>query len=104
MITENDRVALIQYRLNQADETIELTKFLLESKKLGIAVNRIYYGLFYALTALALKYGFETSKHGQLIGWFNKEFVLSKKVDAQYGRILRNDYQNQIKGQLKSFA
>jgi len=66
MITENDRESLIEYRLNQA-----ISKFLVDSEKLIIAVNRIYYGMYYALTALALKNKFETSKHGQLIGWFN---------------------------------
>lgn len=55
MITENDRDALIDFHLNQACDTIGLAKFLLSSNKLIIAVNRIYYGMYYALTALALK-------------------------------------------------
>jgi uncharacterized protein (UPF0332 family) len=80
MINENDREALIEYRLNQAFDTIELAKFLVSSDKLVIAVNRIYYGMYYALTALALKNKFETSKHGQLIGWFNKEFMPVRKL------------------------
>jgi uncharacterized protein (UPF0332 family) len=53
MITENDRESLIDYRLKQALETIELAKFLVMSEKFIIAVNRIYYGMYYALTALA---------------------------------------------------
>lgn len=103
MIAENDRDALIEYRLKQAFDTIELAKFLLFSDKLVIAVNRIYYGMYYALTALALKNKFETSKHGQLIGWFNKEFISSKKVDSKYGKILRNAYQNRTKGDYDAF-
>lgn len=79
MIDSNDRNALVDYRMQQAIETIELAKFLAENQKLVISVNRIYYGMYYALTALALKNSFETSKHGQLIGWFNKEFIASKK-------------------------
>jgi uncharacterized protein (UPF0332 family) len=75
MINKLDRDSLIKYRLQQAKDTIELSVFLLESNRLVVAVNRIYYGMYYALTALALKYKFETSKHGQLIGWYNKEFV-----------------------------
>ena len=43
MINENDRDALVAYRMQQAIETIELAKFLAESQKLVIAVNRIYY-------------------------------------------------------------
>lgn len=104
MIAENDRDALIKYRLKQAFDTIELAKFLLASDKLVIAVNRIYYGMYYALTALALKNKFETSKHGQLIGWFNKDFISSKKVDSKYGKILRNAYQNRTKGDYDAFV
>jgi uncharacterized protein (UPF0332 family) len=68
MIEDNDRDALVRYRLNQAIETIELANFLVQNGKLVIAVNRIYYGMYYALTALALKNSYETSKHSQLIG------------------------------------
>jgi len=104
MITEKDRESLIEYRLNQALETIDLAKFLVDSDKLIIAVNRIYYGMYYALTALALKNKFETSKHGQLIGWFNKEFISSKIVDAKFGKILRNAYQNRTKGDYDAYV
>jgi uncharacterized protein (UPF0332 family) len=72
MMNEKDRTSLINYRLEQAKETIELTKFLIDAGKLNVAVNRIYYGLYYVLTALAIKNKYETSKHAQLIGWFNK--------------------------------
>jgi len=104
MIIENDRESLIDYRLKQALETIELAKFLVMSEKFIIAVNRIYYGMYYALTALALKNKFETSKHGQLIGWFNKEYISTKKLDSKYGKILRNAYQNRTKGDYDTFV
>jgi uncharacterized protein (UPF0332 family) len=77
MIKDNDRQILIDYRLEQARETIKLTEFLIDSNQLNVAVNRIYYGMFYSVTALAIKHKFETSKHNQLIGWFNREFVLT---------------------------
>lgn len=60
--------------------------------------------MYYALTALALKHAFETSKHTQLIGWFNKEFILSKQVDSKYGKILRKAYQNRIRGDYDAFV
>jgi len=104
MIDENDRDSLIEYRLNQAFDTIELARFLVSNDKLVIGVNRIYYGMYYALTALALKNKFETSKHGQLIGWFNKEYIASKKVDQKFGKILRNAYQNRTKGDYDAFV
>lgn len=42
MINELDRKALVRYRMDQAKETIELAKFLIDSGKLVVAVNRIY--------------------------------------------------------------
>ena len=104
MITEKERDVLIEYRLKQAVESIELAKFLVSSDKLVVAVNRIYYGMYYALTALALKHAFETSKHTQLIGWFNKEFIFSKKVDSRFGKILKEGYQNRTKGDYEAFV
>jgi len=74
-LDENQRTELIKYRLSEATETIQDVQLLLENDRLRAAVNRIYYGMYYALTALALKNRFETSKHGQLIGWFNKEYI-----------------------------
>lgn len=104
MIADNDRDALIEYRLKQAVESIDLAKFLLSSDKLVVAVNRIYYGMYYALTALALKHAFKTSKHTQLIGWFNKEFISNKQVDSKYGKILWNAYKNRTKGDYEAFV
>lgn len=104
MIDENDRISLIEYRMDQAFDTANLAKFLFTSNKLAVAVNRIYYGLYYALTALALKYKFETSKHTQLIGWFNKEFIAANIVDQKYGKTLRNAYQNRTKGDYDAFV
>ena len=103
MIPEKERESLIEYRLKQAVESIDLAKFLVSSDKLVVAVNRIYYGMYYALTALALKHEYKTSKHTQLIGWFNKEFVLSKKVDSKYGKILWSAYKNRTKGDYEAF-
>jgi len=103
MIDDNDRQSLIDYRLRQATDTIELAIFLTTNGKYIIAVNRIYYGMYYALTALALKNGFETSKHGRLIGWFNREYIATKRLDPQLGKILRNAFQNRTKGDYDAF-
>lgn len=104
MIDDKDRIALIKYWLDQAQDTIDVVAFLINSDKLSVAVNRIYYGLFYSVTALAINNGFETSKHAPLIGWFNKEFVATKKTDIKFGKILRNSFQNRTKGDYDAFV
>ncbi len=100
---EDERNYLIQYRFQQAKETVELAGFLIASERFSVAVNRVYYGLYYAVTALAIKHQFNTSKHIQLIGWFNREFILTGIIDKKFGRILRLAYQNRTKSDYDAF-
>ena len=85
---------LIKYRIQQAYETIAEVEFQIANNYLNTAVTRIYYGMFYALLALALKNNFKTSKHQQLEGWFNKEFVKSGKVDTRFGSIIHKAFED----------
>ncbi len=77
IMDSNDRANLINYRLKQAKETISDVELLIENNRLRSAVNRIYYGMFYSLLALALANQFETSKHSQLIGHFQNYYSFS---------------------------
>ena len=58
-----DRNELIKYRMRQASECIDDVLFLIDNKKNNIAINRIYYGMFYSLLALALKYHYERNNN-----------------------------------------
>lgn len=103
MINDRNKTELIQYRLEQAKETILEVEKLIASDLLKVAVNRIYYGIFYSLNALALKYNFQSSKHLQLIGWFNKSFVKPGLIETRYGRILRDSFKNRSDGDYAPF-
>lgn len=104
MISSNDREMLIQYRLDQAKLAIGEVSKLIDMDLLNVAVNRIYYGIFYCLTALALKYEFSSSKHGQLIGWFNQTFIKTGKIDVKYGKITRDAFKNRSDGDYAPFV
>lgn len=103
-MTEKERTALIQYRLEQANTAIDEVYFLLENNKLIIAVNRIYYGMYYALTALALKHKFRTSKHRQLIGWLNKTFVATGLIPTKYARMVQDAFFSRQRGDYEAFV
>ncbi len=62
------------------------------------SMNRIYYSMFYMLQALSLKYQFESSKHAQLLGWFNKTFIHTKKIEVKFSKILTKGYNLRTKG------
>ena len=104
MILPEERNELLKYRLEQAKETVSDAEILIRYEKLRSAVNRIYYGMFYCLLALGLKYEFETSKHQQLIGWFNKNFINTKIIDEKYGHMIRNAFKDRQKSDYETYV
>lgn len=91
-IEEKDRQTLIDYRIKKSKDAEEDARFLYDNDKLHLAVNRIYYAVFYILSALALKECFQTRKHQQLIGWFNKKYVKEGIIDKTFGQFVHKTY------------
>ncbi|MEI7501899.1 MAG: HEPN domain-containing protein [Paludibacter sp.] len=98
-----ERAALIKYRLDEANDTILDVQLLLKNDRLRAAVNRIYYGMFYSLLALGLANEFETSKHQQLLGWFNRNFIHEGLIDAKFGKIINKAANRRTKVDYESF-
>ena len=47
-LDEQSRLALIQYRIERAEETIEEASLLSKESHFNAAINRLYYACFYA--------------------------------------------------------
>ena len=63
------------------------------------AMNRIYYSMFYAVQALLILKGSTFSKHGQVKGFFNREFIkkaFSHKNLVGYLTLYLNTVRNSI--------
>lgn len=85
-------IGLINYRRQRAFETLDEINKLLNAKMLFLAMNRVYYAGFYIVNALALLDNFSSSKHHQLIGYFNKNYIHSGKIKTDIGEILNIAY------------
>jgi uncharacterized protein (UPF0332 family) len=103
-ISDKDRFELIKHRMEQADETIFDVELLIKNNRFRSAVNRIYYGMFYSLLALALSESFPSSKHTQIIGWFNKSFVHEGIIDERFGKIINKAFNRRTKGDYDTFV
>ncbi|HCE57664.1 MAG TPA: hypothetical protein DER09_07575 [Prolixibacteraceae bacterium] len=99
-----NQAELINYRIEQAKAAISDVTILIEKNLLTLAINRIYYGMFYMLLALALKRGFKTSKHNQLIGWFNKEYIKTGIIDTKFGKIVNKGFEDRTDGDYGIFV
>jgi len=101
---EFDKDELIKYRVKRAKETAEDARIALENDRLHNAENRIYYAIFYIISALALQNDFSTSKHSQLLSWFNRNYVKTGKVNKEIGKIYKKQFENRLEGDYDDFV
>ena len=93
-----DKEALINYRFERSLETITEAEQAIQNNHLHLAANRIYYSIFYAVSAFSIKNNFSTSKHSTLLSWFNQEFVKKNVASQELGNIYNKAFQNRMKG------
>jgi uncharacterized protein (UPF0332 family) len=89
---KEERQALIEYRLEQADESLDSAQLLLDHKKYRPSVSRSYYAMFYAVQALLIRKKIITSKHSGAIALFNREFVKNDIFDREFSRWLQEAF------------
>lgn len=58
-----------------------------ESGHFGFAVNRLYYALFYAVSAALAAQNREYGRHSAVRAAFNRDFVNTKKVSLEQGQL-----------------
>ncbi|NOY57632.1 MAG: HEPN domain-containing protein [Calditrichaeota bacterium] len=51
-MTNEEKITLIKYRLERANESLKAAQLMLENSLYIPAMNRIYYSMFYAVQAL----------------------------------------------------
>ena len=96
----NPTEELIQYRQKRARETLIDANQLFSTNSFNSCVNRIYYSVFYEVTALLLKKNLSSSKHTGVRALFQTNFVktnvISKDLASFYSTILdfrqKSDY------------
>ena len=87
-----DRQSLVNYRVEQADESLESARLLLDNDKLRPSVNRSYYAMFYSVLALLAVKGSATSKHTGVISAFDRDFVKEDLFDKEFSRWLHESF------------
>ncbi|MDD3436535.1 MAG: HEPN domain-containing protein [Candidatus Gastranaerophilales bacterium] len=90
---QDNKDVLVTNWLFKSEEALKSTGKNIEINEFYTAQNRLYYTLFYAVSALAQKNGFATSKHSQLKGWFNREYIKTKKISQEYGELYFDLYE-----------
>lgn len=96
---KEDILALIKYRLEEAENSIKEAEVLLkEAMSLRSVMNRLYYAMFYAVLALLQEKELGTSKHYGAISLFDREFIKSGVFDKELSKTLHRAFELRQKG------
>lgn len=78
---------LIHHRLEQAKESLEDARFLLEANRTSRSIiNRCYYAMFYAALALQQSTGTVSTKHRGVLSAFDQDFIRTELLPKQLSR------------------
>ncbi len=103
-MSAGSNTALSDYRMEKARESIKAARIMLNEKMLTFAMNRIYYAMFYAVQAALSKKGVSFSKHSQVKGYFNREFIKSGALPMDMGRLYNKAFEYLQKFDYVDFA
>jgi uncharacterized protein (UPF0332 family) len=95
---------LIAYRMGRSKESIRAAEIMFENEMLTIAMNRVYYSMFYAVQALLVLNKVSFSKHGQVKGYFNREFIKPGIFPLDMGRLYNKAFEYRQKFDYVDFA
>ncbi len=93
----------IDYRFQRAKETIQEVETHIQNKYWNTAVNRMYYACFYAVGALLIKHGIDTSTHKGTRQQFGQLFVKTGKMDRFLAKHFSDLYVKRNMGDYNDF-
>ena len=86
-LSDEERYALVEYRIEKAQATLEQAKSVIPLGYWEMTANRLYYAVYYAVSALLLQHGYSVQTHNGIVQMFNMHFVKTGKVDKHYGTL-----------------
>ena len=97
-LTADERRAIARLRMENARQTLADARLLQEKGSVRSALNRAYYAMFYAASALAIVKGRVFAKHGGVLSFIHKECVQAGVLDRKHGRAFQKAFEDRSEG------
>lgn len=101
---DESRAALIAYRINRADETMQEADLMIKERLYHGAINRLYYACYYATVAILLKKGIQSQTHAGVKAMLGLHFVSKGLIPIEIGRILTTLFERRQTGDYDDFV
>jgi len=80
------RKDLVKYRLSRARQTLEDARILADRERWNSTINRLYYASYYAVSALLLNSGINSTTHSGTKNQFSENFIKNKIIPKELGK------------------
>lgn len=100
--TPKDQVA--RYWWGKALDSLESARRELSEGAHTFAINRAYYALFYAVSAVFVERGRRFSKHSGIRAAFNREIVKAGYLDGEHGALYNQLFRARQEGDYMEFV
>lgn len=88
MLTDEERDALVKYRIEKAFGTLVEARDCAEDNHWTLSANRLYYAAYYASKALLIQNGIVAKSHEGVIGMIGQNFVVKDIVPKEDAKLL----------------
>ena len=89
-LLDDKKNALINLKIERANETIREVPYLIEQGFYRTAANRLYYSCYYIVSALLFQKGYEARTHKGIISMFALNFIKTGIVSKEEGQLYRS--------------
>jgi uncharacterized protein len=104
MTPETPKVQAIRYWWTRSVDSLSAAHRELAAGDYALAVNRAYYALFYAVSALLLEEGRKFTKHSGVRAAFNREIIKAGRLPKHHGELYNRLFRDRQKGDYIAFA
>ena len=88
MLTDEERDALVKYRIEKAYGTVVEAQDCAEGNHWTLTANRLYYAVYYASKALLIQNGIVAKSHEGVIGMIGQNFVVPGIITIDEAKLL----------------
>ncbi|MPR35139.1 HEPN domain-containing protein [Salmonirosea aquatica] len=100
---EDEKQAYVLYRLESAHKALAAAKACADIGLWNSAMNRLYYAVYYAVSALLFINDIQAKTHSATKSQFAQYFVKTGIFDQKYSRLLAILYDGRQKGDYEDF-
>lgn len=104
MSMQAERLALAEYWMEKASESLRAAKVLLDAGITGASMSRLYYAVFYAASALFAAKGTQYGKHSAVQSAVHRDLVKLGIIPKDLGALYDRMFNARQEGDYKAFT